>query len=63
MLIHASSHALINPETSILVQKSHPYTGNSNRETSGDKPVSTLWRCFSSESCAKYLPSMMHAQT
>ena len=28
--------ALFNPETSILVQKRHPYTGNLNRETSGD---------------------------
>lgn len=63
MLIHASSHALINPEISISLQKSHPYTGNSNGETSGVKPVSTLWRCFSSELCAKHLPSMMHAQT
>ena len=28
--------ALLNPETSILLQKRHPYTGNLNRETSGD---------------------------
>ncbi len=28
--------ALFNPETSILFQKRHPYTGNLNRETSGD---------------------------
>ena len=42
---HISSHhvtsprsplALFNPETSILIQKRHPYTGNLNRETSGD---------------------------
>ncbi len=28
--------ALFNPETSILIQKRHPYTGNLNSETSGD---------------------------
>ena len=28
--------ALFNLETSILIQKSHPYTGNLNTETSGD---------------------------
>ena len=27
---------LFNPKTSILIQKCHPYTGNLNRETSGD---------------------------
>ncbi len=30
------SAALFNPETSILIQKRHPYTGNLNRELSGD---------------------------
>ena len=28
--------ALLNPKTSILIQKCHPYTGNLNRERSGD---------------------------
>ena len=28
--------ALFNPETPILIQKRHPYTGNLNSETSGD---------------------------
>ncbi len=28
--------ALFNPETSISIQKRHPYTGNLNSETSGD---------------------------
>ena len=38
--------ALFNPKTSIVIQKRHPYTGNLNRETSGDseKSVSELWR-------------------
>jgi len=34
LLIMAS--ALFNPETSISIQKRHPYTGNLNSETSGD---------------------------
>jgi len=28
--------ALLHPETSISIQKRHPYTGNLNSETSGD---------------------------
>ncbi len=37
--------ALLNPKTSILTQKRHPYTGNLNLETIGDSErVSTLWR-------------------
>ena len=31
-----SHHALFNPDTSILIQKRHPYTGNLNSETPGD---------------------------
>ncbi len=34
--------ALFNPETSILIQKRHPYTGNLNSETSGDSKNACL---------------------
>ncbi len=44
------SHGLFNPETSIFIQICHPYTGNLNRETSGDSVNTfTLWRCFRSD--------------
>ncbi len=39
-----SSVALFNPETSILIQKRHPYTVNLNSETSGDSKNAFL-RC------------------
>ncbi len=39
-----ASIALFNPETSILTQKRHPYTGNSNSDTSGDSKNACL-RC------------------
>jgi len=32
----AHQTALFNPETSILIQTRHPYTGKLNRQTSGD---------------------------
>lgn len=32
-------HALFNPNTSIWVQKHHPYTGNLDSETSGDNSI------------------------
>jgi len=32
----SNAEALLNPETSISIQKRHPYTGNLNLETSGD---------------------------
>ena len=32
----AGQSALFNPEMSILIQKRHSYTGNLNREMSGD---------------------------
>ncbi len=36
--------ALFNPETSILIQKRHPYTGNLNSEMLGDsKNVFQHW--------------------
>ncbi len=35
-LILPDLNALFNPETSILIQKRHPYTGNLNSETLGD---------------------------
>ena len=31
-----SQHALFNPETSILIRKRHPYTGNLSSKMSGD---------------------------
>jgi len=34
--------ALLNPETSNLTPKCHPYTGNLNRETSGDSKNALL---------------------
>ena len=33
---HGLQQALLSPKTSVLIQKRHPYTGNLNRETSGD---------------------------
>jgi len=35
-------NALFNPETSILIQKRHPYLGNLNSETSGDSKNALL---------------------
>jgi len=37
-LVSSSSfqHALCNPETSILIQKRHPFIGNLDSETPGD---------------------------
>ena len=35
--------ALFNPETSILIQKRHPYTGNLNLETPGDSKDAFLY--------------------
>ncbi len=34
--ISEGTAALFSPETSILIQKRHPYAGNLNSETSGD---------------------------
>ncbi len=34
--VHVENAALLNPATSTLIQKRHPYTGNLNSETSGD---------------------------
>ncbi len=34
--VSGGTPALFNPETSILIQKRHPYTGNLNSETPGD---------------------------
>jgi len=34
---------LLNPETSILIQKCHQYTGNLNSETSGDSKNAFLY--------------------
>ncbi len=34
--------ALFNPETSVLIQKRHPYTANLNSETLGDSKNATL---------------------
>ncbi len=36
------AEALFNPETSILIQKCHPYNGNLNSETSGDSTSAFL---------------------
>ncbi len=33
---HRHQQALLGPEKSVSIQKRHPYTGNLNRETSGD---------------------------
>ena len=33
---YGANTAFLDPDTSILIQKRHPYTGNLNRETSGD---------------------------
>ena len=43
-LQHGISAAVLNPETSNLIQTRHPYTGNLNKETSGDGENASL-RC------------------
>ncbi len=40
--IGGRTQALFNPETSIFIQKCHPYTGNLNSETSGDSKTAFL---------------------
>jgi len=41
-LAHGDSTALFNPETAVLIQKRHPYTGSLNSETLGDSETAFL---------------------
>ena len=44
------THALVNPKTSVLIQKCHSYTRHLNSEPAGDGTNVLLhcgWRCFS----------------
>jgi len=63
--------ALFNPETSVVIQKRHPYTGNLNSETSGDSKYAFLhcgdvlathhMKGSASNCCSVFLPAKVYA--